>query len=96
MQLVFYTTTGQLMIWDIFSGSLVWSFKNTIEGQGYGALFDAKWSPDGFTIAATDSHGHLILFGIGHNEKFQRVSRYIMDCSLFTTNIHTFNLGPAL
>ncbi|KAK4329631.1 hypothetical protein Pmani_000034 [Petrolisthes manimaculis] len=66
---------GQLMIWDIFSGSLVWSFKNTIEGQGYGALFDAKWSPDGFTIAATDSHGHLILFGIGHNEKFQRVPK---------------------
>ncbi|KAK8727619.1 hypothetical protein OTU49_009654, partial [Cherax quadricarinatus] len=66
---------GQLMIWDIFTGALVWSFKNTIEGQGYGALFDAKWSPDGFTIAATDSHGHLILFGIGHNEKYQQIPK---------------------
>ncbi|XP_045621318.2 bromodomain and WD repeat-containing protein 3 isoform X2 [Procambarus clarkii] len=66
---------GQLMIWDILTGALVWNFKNTIEGQGYGALFDAKWSPDGFTIAATDSHGHLALFGIGHNEKFQQIPK---------------------
>ncbi|XP_066989654.1 bromodomain and WD repeat-containing protein 3 isoform X2 [Macrobrachium rosenbergii] len=66
---------GQLMIWDIFTGTLVWNFKNTIEGQGYGALFDAKWSPDGFMIASTDSHGHLILFGIGHNEKFKRIPK---------------------
>lgn len=67
------TIAGQLMIWDISTGTLVRSFKNTIEGQGYGALFDAKWSPDGYTIATTDSHGHLILFGIGHNEKFKKV-----------------------
>ncbi|XP_042863346.1 bromodomain and WD repeat-containing protein 3-like isoform X2 [Penaeus japonicus] len=66
---------GQLMIWDISTGTLVRSFKNTIEGQGYGALFDAKWSPDGYTIATTDSHGHLILFGIGHNEKFKKIPK---------------------
>ncbi|XP_068220556.1 bromodomain and WD repeat-containing protein 3 isoform X2 [Palaemon carinicauda] len=66
---------GQLMIWDIFTGTLVWDFKNTIEGQGYGALFDAKWSPDGFMIASTDSHGHLVLFGIGHNEKFKKIPK---------------------
>ncbi|KAK7075021.1 Bromodomain and WD repeat-containing protein 3 [Halocaridina rubra] len=66
---------GQLMIWDVYSGSLIWSFKNTIEGQGYGALFDAKWSPNGFTIASTDSHGHLVLFGIGHNEKYKKIPK---------------------
>ena len=48
-------------------------FKNTIEGQGYGAIFDAKWAPDGLHIAATDSHGHLLIFGIGSDELFKKV-----------------------
>jgi bromodomain and WD repeat domain containing protein 1/3 len=38
---------------------------NNIEGQGYGAVFDAKWSPDGTKVAATDSHGHLLVLGLG-------------------------------
>ncbi|XP_045122866.1 bromodomain and WD repeat-containing protein 3-like isoform X2 [Portunus trituberculatus] len=66
---------GQLIIWDVVTGELVWSFKNTIEGQGHGALFDAKWSPDGFSIAATDSHGHLILFSITNSERFKQIPK---------------------
>ncbi|XP_063869262.1 PH-interacting protein-like isoform X2 [Scylla paramamosain] len=66
---------GQLIIWDIVTGELVWSFKNTIEGQGHGALFDAKWSPDGFSIAATDSHGHLILLSITNSERFKQIPK---------------------
>lgn len=41
------------------------SFVNHIEGQGHGGVFDAKWSPDGTMIAATDSHGHILVFGFG-------------------------------
>lgn len=62
-----------MFIWDVISGTAVKSFKNTIEGQGHGALFDAKWAPDGLSISATDSHGHILIFGIGHNELFKKV-----------------------
>lgn len=56
---------GQIFIWDIIAGTPVASFQNLIEGQGHGAVFDAKWSPDGTMLAATDSHGHILLFGFG-------------------------------
>lgn len=57
---------GQLFVWDILQGISVAHFMNNIEGQGFGAVFDAKWSPDGTMIAATDSHGHILLFGAGN------------------------------
>ena len=53
------------------------SFLNFIEGQGHGAVFDAKWNPTGSTIAATDSHGHLSIYGIGPSERFQRLPKAI-------------------
>ncbi|XP_018564263.1 bromodomain and WD repeat-containing protein 3 isoform X2 [Anoplophora glabripennis] len=56
---------GQLFIWDILKGEIVFRFLNTIEGQGYGAIFDVKWSPNGSMIAASDSHGHILTFGFG-------------------------------
>lgn len=56
---------GQLFIWDIFQGISLASFINNIDGQGHGGIFDAKWSPDGSMIAATDSHGHILMFGFG-------------------------------
>lgn len=61
---------GQLIIWDIMKGEIVFRFYNTIEGQGYGAIFDAKWSPDGNVIAASDSHGHILSFGFGNGSPF--------------------------
>ena len=44
-----------------------------IEGQGHGAVFDCKFSPDGYNFAATDSHGHLLFFGFGANDKYKKV-----------------------
>ncbi|XP_058825201.1 PH-interacting protein [Topomyia yanbarensis] len=56
---------GQLFIWDIVRGVSLANFLNHIDGQGDGGIFDAKWSPDGNMIAATDSHGHILMFGYG-------------------------------
>lgn len=56
---------GQLFVWDIFKGEAITCFANHIEGQGHGGVFDAKWSPDGSMIAATDSHGHILMYGFG-------------------------------
>ncbi|VVC97124.1 unnamed protein product [Leptidea sinapis] len=41
-------------------------FHNVIEGQGEGAIFDAKWGGGaGAVVAASDSHGHVLLLGLG-------------------------------
>ncbi|XP_055716898.1 PH-interacting protein isoform X3 [Phlebotomus papatasi] len=56
---------GQIFLWDIYKGVSIANFINHIEGQGHGGVFDAKWSPDGTMIAATDSHGHILIFGFG-------------------------------
>ncbi|XP_026845404.1 bromodomain and WD repeat-containing protein 3 isoform X2 [Drosophila persimilis] len=56
---------GQVFLWDIEQGVMVTEFFNDIDGQGHGSVFDAKWSPDGTMIAATDSHGHIMIFGLG-------------------------------
>lgn len=56
---------GQLIIWDVLNIEPIACFQNFIEGQGNGAVFDAKWSPDGTLLAATDSHGHLLIYGFG-------------------------------
>ncbi|XP_037956286.1 bromodomain and WD repeat-containing protein 3-like isoform X1 [Teleopsis dalmanni] len=56
---------GQVFLWDIEQGISVAHFVNDIDGQGHGGVFDAKWSPDGTMIAATDSHGHILIFGLG-------------------------------
>jgi WD40 repeat protein len=68
---------GQIFIWDILAASPVASFQNLIEGQGHGAVFDAKWSPDGTMLAATDSHGHILIFGFGApTDRLRQVSPY--------------------
>lgn len=56
---------GHIFIWDILTGNAIAQFINNIEGQGHGAVFDAKWSPDGSMFSATDSHGHILMFGFG-------------------------------
>ena len=50
---------GRLLIWDIIKGEVIKSFFEEEE------FFDAKWDPSGLTIAATDSDGHLSIYGIG-------------------------------
>ena len=64
---------GQLNIWDIVRGEQVAHFVNKIEGQGHGGIYDAKWSPDGMMIAATDSHGHILMFGFGSGHERLKV-----------------------
>ena len=57
----------------MYEGRALYSFLNTIEGQGRGAIFDAKWDPDGHHFGASDSHGHVLLFGPGSRDKFKKV-----------------------
>ncbi|KAB1275166.1 PH-interacting protein [Camelus dromedarius] len=45
-----------------------------IEGQGHGAVFDCKCSPDGQHFACTDSHGHLLIFGFGSSSKYDKIA----------------------
>ncbi|XP_054271446.1 bromodomain and WD repeat-containing protein 3-like isoform X1 [Macrosteles quadrilineatus] len=56
---------GLILLWNVVSGKMIASFQNNIENQGHGAVFDAKWSPDGTMLAATDSHGQILMFGLG-------------------------------
>lgn len=51
-----------------------------IEGQGHGAVFDCKCSPDGQHFACTDSHGHLLIFGFGSSSKYDKVQYKISKC----------------
>ncbi|XP_038221099.1 PH-interacting protein [Zerene cesonia] len=59
---------GQLFVWDAASGEVLAQFHNVIEGQGEGAIFDAKWG-GGDSIAASDSHGHVLLLGLGRGHR---------------------------
>ncbi|KAK3741718.1 hypothetical protein QZH41_012911 [Actinostola sp. cb2023] len=64
---------GLVILWDLRTGTKIISFFNSIEGQGHGAVFDCKFSPDGLQFACTDSHGHLCIFGYGSSEPFSKV-----------------------
>jgi len=75
---------GQLFLWDIYQGVSLASFINHIDGQVHGGVFDAKWSPDGTMIAATDSHGHILMFGFGTgHERFKIVRIILLIYTLF-------------
>ena len=64
---------GLVCVWDISAEVCLFKYKNVIENNGHGhaAVFDAKWTPDGTMICATDSHGHLHYIGHGRGEQFQ-------------------------
>ncbi|EDO38859.1 predicted protein, partial [Nematostella vectensis] len=64
---------GLVILWDLRTGQMIKSFFNSIEGQGHGAVFDCKFSPDGLQFACTDSHGHLCIFGYGSSDPFNKV-----------------------
>ncbi|XP_053623119.1 PH-interacting protein isoform X2 [Plodia interpunctella] len=63
---------GQLFVWHAESGELLAKYHNKIEGQGSGAIFDAKWA-GGHKVAASDSHGHLLILGLGAGHKLLKV-----------------------
>ncbi|XP_068609556.1 PH-interacting protein [Brachionichthys hirsutus] len=65
---------GNCIVWDLARGVKIRSYFNMIEGQGHGALFDCKCSPDGQHFSATDSHGHLLIFGFGSSSKYDKIA----------------------
>ncbi|XP_005104695.1 bromodomain and WD repeat-containing protein 3 [Aplysia californica] len=68
---------GKMIVWDIETGTKIKKFFNLIEGQGHGAVFDCKFSPDGHSLAATDSHGHMLLLGFGTNERCKKLPQQL-------------------
>uniref|UniRef100_A0A8C4TWB0 PH-interacting protein n=1 Tax=Falco tinnunculus TaxID=100819 RepID=A0A8C4TWB0_FALTI len=65
---------GNVIVWDLARGVKIRSYFNMIEGQGHGAVFDCKCSPDGQHFACTDSHGHLLIFGFGSSSKYDKIA----------------------
>uniref|UniRef100_A0A4W4HQ24 PH-interacting protein n=1 Tax=Electrophorus electricus TaxID=8005 RepID=A0A4W4HQ24_ELEEL len=65
---------GNAIVWDLTRGVKIRSYFNMIEGQGHGALFDCKCSPDGQHFACTDSHGHLLIFGFGSSSRYDKIA----------------------
>ncbi|NXY85795.1 BRWD1 protein, partial [Alcedo cyanopectus] len=64
---------GKIFIWDITKGTKTKDYFNMIEGQGHGAVFDCKFSPDGQHIACTDSYGHLLILGFGSSTAYEKI-----------------------
>ncbi|XP_044057569.1 bromodomain and WD repeat-containing protein 3 isoform X2 [Siniperca chuatsi] len=64
---------GNVFIWDLLRGSNTQHYFNMIEGQGHGAVFDCKFTPDGQRFACTDSHGHLLIFGFGSSKPYEKL-----------------------
>ncbi|KAJ8400340.1 hypothetical protein AAFF_G00397230 [Aldrovandia affinis] len=64
---------GNVFIWDLSRGTKTQHYFNMIEGQGHGAVFDCKFSPDGQRFACTDSHGHLLAFGFGSSKPYEKL-----------------------
>ncbi|XP_046891395.1 bromodomain and WD repeat-containing protein 3 [Hypomesus transpacificus] len=64
---------GNVFVWDIVKGTKTQHYFNMIEGQGHGAVFDCKFTPDGQRFACTDSHGHLLIFGFGSSKPYEKL-----------------------
>ncbi|CAL1573733.1 unnamed protein product [Knipowitschia caucasica] len=64
---------GNIYMWDLTKGVKIRNFFNMIEGQGHGAIYDCKFSTDGQHFAGTDSHGHLLVFGFGCSQAYERI-----------------------
>ncbi|GLD57098.1 bromodomain and WD repeat-containing protein 3-like isoform X1, partial [Lates japonicus] len=64
---------GNVFIWDLLRGTNTQHYFNMIEGQGHGAVFDCKFTPDGQRFACTDSHGHLLIFGFGSSKPYDKL-----------------------
>ncbi|KAM7413407.1 hypothetical protein PAMA_020681 [Pampus argenteus] len=64
---------GNVFIWDLLRGTSTQHYFNMIEGQGHGAVFDGKFTPDGQRFACTDSHGHLLIFGFGSSKPYEKL-----------------------
>uniref|UniRef100_A0A8C5BCX5 Bromodomain and WD repeat domain containing 1 n=1 Tax=Gadus morhua TaxID=8049 RepID=A0A8C5BCX5_GADMO len=68
---------GSVFIWDLQRGVKTQHYFNMIEGQGHGAVFDCKFTPDGQRFACTDSHGHLLIFGFGSSKPYEKARQQV-------------------
>ncbi|XP_046732894.1 bromodomain and WD repeat-containing protein 3 isoform X3 [Silurus meridionalis] len=68
---------GNIFIWDLIRGTKTHHYFNMIEGQGHGAVFDCKFTPDGHRFACTDSHGHLVIFGFGSSKPYEKLPEQV-------------------
>ncbi|XP_053310355.1 bromodomain and WD repeat-containing protein 1-like [Spea bombifrons] len=66
---------GNVFLWDIEKGVTVKRYFNEIqdEDDGFGAILDCKFSPDGQYLAAGDSHGRVLFFAFGCNSPYAKV-----------------------
>ncbi len=64
---------GAIILWDLMAGTPIKTFFNGINGQGHGAIFDAKFNADGSMFVSTDSHGHLSLFGLATSRAYEPI-----------------------
>ncbi|RNA15427.1 PH-interacting, partial [Brachionus plicatilis] len=64
---------GNVIIWNILSGTMIKKFYNRIENEGHGCLFDTKWSCTSDMFASTDSHGNLTIFSFGVADHYKKV-----------------------
>lgn len=63
---------GQIIVWNVETKEIIFKHKNMVDETGHAGVFDAKWAPDGLSIAASDSHGQIIFIGHGSSENFDR------------------------
>uniref|UniRef100_A0A8C9V2Q1 Bromodomain and WD repeat domain containing 3 n=1 Tax=Scleropages formosus TaxID=113540 RepID=A0A8C9V2Q1_SCLFO len=82
---------GNIYVWDLSTGAKIRNFFNMIEGQGHGAVFDCKFSPDGQNFACTDSHGHLLIFGYGCRRAYEKIPDQMFFHTDFRPLIHDSN-----
>ncbi|KAF8777958.1 PH-interacting protein like [Argiope bruennichi] len=82
---------GRIILWDLISGTIIKNHFNLIEGQGHGAVFDSKFSPDGLMFASTDSHGHLSIFGFGSADRYKKVPEEQFFHTDYRPVIHDMN-----
>ncbi|CAL1275181.1 unnamed protein product [Larinioides sclopetarius] len=82
---------GRIILWDLVSGTIIKNHFNLIEGQGHGAVFDCKFSPDGLMFASTDSHGHLSIFGFGSADRYKKVPEELFFHTDYRPVIHDVN-----
>ncbi|KAG7223050.1 hypothetical protein INR49_015939, partial [Caranx melampygus] len=76
---------GNVFIWDLLRGTNTQHYFNMIEGQGHGAVFDCKFTPDGQRFACTDSHGHLLIFGFGSSKPYEKAR---INCTCTFKSLH--------
>ena len=76
---------GNVIIWNVSESHVLFKHNNRLT-QGHGAIFDAKWCPDLLSIAASDSHGHVLFFGTNSDQTENSVFKKCPEEMFFHTD----------